>query len=121
MPWTAPIYDANAPTVQPQLFCMSSLPSRNDTRAPSCTCVTEQGTKYDLSQPECRTVALNGAPYNPYKPPSAPPAPYVPQEQPQDAAQAHAQAVPGVVIDKAERTMGTFPESKQVPLHGDGA
>jgi Zonula occludens toxin len=111
MPWTAPIYDGANPVGQPQLFCMSSLPTRGDTRPPSCTCVTEQGTKYDLAQPECRTVALNGAPYNPYRQPSAQPAPYVPQEQPQDASQAHAQAVQGTVISKATRAQGTFPES----------
>ncbi|MDV0438278.1 zonular occludens toxin domain-containing protein [Xanthomonas sacchari] len=116
MPWTAPIYDGAQPAVQPQLFCMSSLGGRDGlghATEPSCTCVTEQGTRYDLPQPQCRTVALNGAPYNPYKQPSAPPAPYVPP-QGQDAPQAHAPAaLQGGVIAKAPRALGTFPENPQ--------
>ncbi|UYC14017.1 zonular occludens toxin domain-containing protein [Xanthomonas sp. CFBP 8445] len=116
MPWTAPIYDGAAPVGQPQLFCMSSLGGKDGqghTTEPSCTCMTEQGTKYDLPQPQCRTVALNGPPYNPYKQPSAPPAPYVPP-QAQDAPQAHAGApLQGSVIAKLPRAQGTFPEHPQ--------
>lgn len=70
MPWTAPIYDTRAVTVDPQLYCMSTsggLDALGDYREPSCSCITEQGTKYDLGPAECRTVASSGMPYNPYR------------------------------------------------------
>lgn len=70
MPWTAPVYDQRAVTVDPQLICMSSpggLDAQGEYQGPSCTCMTEQGTAYDLSQPECRTIARRGPAYNPYK------------------------------------------------------
>lgn len=70
MPWTAPVYDQRAVTVDPQLICMSSpggLDAQGEYKEPSCTCMTEQGTAYDLSQPECRTIARRGPAYNPYK------------------------------------------------------
>lgn len=69
MPWTAEIFDARPAVSQPELYCMSSMPSPEEPGEPSCTCLTEQGTRYTLSQPECRTVARHGTPYNPYKQP----------------------------------------------------
>lgn len=71
-PWSAPIYDGQAPTRQPEWLCMSSTPSDDDPREPSCTCLTEQGTKVEISQPECRSIARNGPQYNPYKQVAAP-------------------------------------------------
>jgi zona occludens toxin len=67
MPWTAEVYDQRPTTADPQLFCMSSMPSAEEGGEPSCTCLTEQGTRYEMSQPECRRVARHGLPYNPYK------------------------------------------------------
>lgn len=66
-PWTAPVYDGRPVTADPQLYCMSSMPSPSEPGEPSCRCLTEQGTRYELSQPECRTIARHGAPYNPYR------------------------------------------------------
>lgn len=70
MPWSAPVFDDRSPTVDPQLYCMSSsggLDALGDWREPSCTCLTEQGTAYDISPGECRRVARLGMPYNPYR------------------------------------------------------
>ena len=70
MPWSAPVFDDRSPTVDPQLYCMSSsggLDALGDYREPSCTCLTEQGTAYDISDGECRRVARLGMPYNPYR------------------------------------------------------
>ncbi|WP_374013973.1 zonular occludens toxin domain-containing protein [Pseudoxanthomonas koreensis] len=67
MPWTAPVFDERGITADPQLYCMSSMPTPSEPGEPSCTCLTEQGTRYDISQPECRTVARHGMPYNPYR------------------------------------------------------
>lgn len=121
MPWTAPIYDQRAITTDPQLFCISSLEGLDGlgrhTEA-SCTCMTEQGTRYELSQPECRTIAKNGPVYNPYKQkPDLQPGPAVPIAAPapsQDFA-----AAPGAVIARADRAMGSFPESPQNRYTGD--
>lgn len=65
MPWTAEVFDQRPVVADPQVFCMSSVPTASDPREASCTCMTEQGTRYDLPQPMCRTLARNGAPYNP--------------------------------------------------------
>lgn len=75
MPWTAPIYDQRSITVDPQVYCMSSIPSADDLAEPSCRCLTEQGTRYEMGQAECRTIARFGTPYNPYRQlrPEAPP------------------------------------------------
>lgn len=70
LPHTAPIFDERAPVAQPELYCMSSLPTPGDDREASCTCLTEQGTRYQISQPECRTLARHGPEYNPYKQPA---------------------------------------------------
>ncbi|WP_311238286.1 MULTISPECIES: hypothetical protein [unclassified Xanthomonas] len=67
MPWTAEVFDQRPVAADPQVFCMSSVPTASDPREASCTCLTEQGTRYDLPQPMCRTLARNGAPHNPYK------------------------------------------------------
>lgn len=72
-PWSAPIYDGAAPAKQPGLFCMSSMPSEDDPREPSCTCVYEDGSRYVPRGPEeCRTVARFGPEYNPYSTPAQP-------------------------------------------------
>lgn len=67
MPWTAEVFDQRPVVSDPQVFCMSSMPTASDPREASWTCMTEQGTRYDLPQPMCRMLARNGAPYNPYK------------------------------------------------------
>lgn len=114
MPWTAPVYDESNVAGQPELYCMSSLPTAEEPDEPSCTCLTEQGTKYDLSQPECRTVARFGAPYNPYRQPREAPAVSSPPPQEQGSP-APARSVLGVVVEKAQNNAQSFPEIEQVP------
>jgi zona occludens toxin len=62
MPWSAPIYDGQAVTQHPRLFCMAvERPGR-------CACITEQGTRYRASDAVCRQIASDGPPYDPYLP-----------------------------------------------------
>jgi len=105
MPWTAEIYDDSSPTGQPELYCMSSLPTASDMREPSCTCLTDQGTKYDISQGECRRVARYGVPYNPYKQESRPEFAAPPGQDLQRDAVTTAS-----VISRGENQSQSFPE-----------
>ena len=61
MPWSAPIYDGQAVTAHPRLFCIAVVDDR-------CSCVTEQGTKARVSTAVCREIAVNGPPYDPFMP-----------------------------------------------------
>lgn len=116
MPWTAPAYDDRQATADPELYCMSSLAGRDAYgrhQEASCTCFTEQGTRYELTQPECRTVARHGAPYNPYGSRGRRSQPQGAQQQPvaTQAPPVQQPSLPGGVVSKSTRTMGTFPES----------
>lgn len=86
-PWSAPLYDGQAVTQHPQVYCIAP-------EAPGkCRCITDQGTRYQLEEDVCRTIANNGPAYDPYKPEKrrddAPPQQPQPQQQPgQQVAQA---------------------------------
>lgn len=45
-PWSAPAFDDRTVQSQPELYCMASGTTEQDT---TCTCVTEQGTKAKIS------------------------------------------------------------------------
>ncbi len=112
MPWTAEVFDQRPTTSDPQLFCIASgegLDGNGQHAEATCTCLTEQGTRYDLSQPECRTLARNGPVYNPYKNQQVAP---VQQAAAEEATQQPLLSGGGVVIGRADRAMGSFPESK---------
>lgn len=64
-PWSAPLYDDRAATVDPQLFCMSGGPGEG--RARDCMCMTEQGTRYQVRQEICEDQARHGPVYNPFR------------------------------------------------------
>ncbi|MDR2872069.1 MAG: zonular occludens toxin domain-containing protein [Xanthomonadaceae bacterium] len=68
-PWSAPVYDHRPVTVDPQIYCMSSLAGHgaDGWMDSSCTCLTDQGTKYDIGRMDCVRIARYGQPYNPYR------------------------------------------------------
>ncbi|MDR1076534.1 MAG: hypothetical protein LBL59_09640 [Xanthomonadaceae bacterium] len=70
MPWSAPVYDGRATTVDPAVYCMSAgegVDALGTYQSASCRCVTEQGTPYRIDDTMCFYLARHGAPYNPYK------------------------------------------------------
>lgn len=86
-PWSAPLYDGQAVTQHPQIFCISQQePSK-------CRCITEQGTRYQLEEDVCRSVALNGPAYDPYKPEKRQNDVQNPQQQSAEVSQAPGTAV----------------------------
>lgn len=113
-PWSAAAFDDRSVQSQPELYCMSSGSTDDDT---TCTCLTEQGTKARVRLPVCIAIARDGPSYNPYRAPAvqhaavAPQADSLPQVQPgaaQDAAQTR-----GVLIEVGDRAVGAFPEQVQ--------
>lgn len=62
MPWSAPVYDGQAVTQHPRLYCIAV----EDPRA--CSCVTEQGTHPKVSDAVCHYIAMNGPEYDPFLP-----------------------------------------------------
>ena len=119
MPWTAQVFDGREVTADPLLVCMSSQAGQDAQgrhQEATCTCMTEQGTAYDLSQPECRTLARRGPVYNPYRQQQQQQQPA--QVQPVQQSAAAGTPVMGSVVEKQDRALGTFLESKQVPMHG---
>ncbi|OAX60810.1 zonular occludens toxin domain-containing protein [Xanthomonas translucens] len=111
VPWSAPAF-LNRPVVSdPHVYCMSTVNS--------CRCVTEQNTRVPAIRDDvCRDIARNGEPYNPFKAPSQRVQEAVAtQESGQGSHEASAPrpassaAVPGSVISKHPRVLGTFPES----------
>ena len=114
-PWSAPAYDGRSVQSQPELYCMASGTTAQDT---TCTCLTEQGTKAKIRLPICLAIARDGPAYNPYREPrqrtgDGPSGALRPSVQLAGSAPPQATGGPGSVIAVVERPMATFPESKQ--------
>lgn len=62
-PWSAPIYDGQAVTQHPRVFCIAPAEP-----VPGCKCITDQGTHYEADETLCRKLALEGGTYDPYLP-----------------------------------------------------
>jgi hypothetical protein len=115
-PWSAPAFDDRSVQSQPELYCMASGTTEQDT---TCTCVTEQGTKAKVRLPVCLAIARDGPAYNPYRAP----------RQVDSGASTHIAGVqplsappsgpPSAVIAVGERPMSTFPESVQNRYSGN--
>lgn len=114
-PWSAPAFDDRSVQSQPELYCMASGTTPQDT---TCTCLTEQGTKAKISIPVCVAIARDGPAYNPYR------VPRQESESSQDRlAHGIAQSAPSGTPDKSphalvevgKRPMGTFPETPPYP------
>ncbi|WP_423170800.1 zonular occludens toxin domain-containing protein [Stenotrophomonas maltophilia group sp. CASM26] len=114
-PWSAPAFDDRSVQSQPELYCMASGTTEQDT---TCTCVTEQGTKAKVSIPVCVAIARDGPAYNPYRAPRQQSEP-VREEEPRSIAKAaptDSSEVPAhALIEVGKRPMGTFPESPPYP------
>lgn len=114
-PWSAPAFDERTVQSQPELYCMASGTTEQDT---TCTCVTEQGTKASISIPVCVAIARDGPAYNPYRAPRQ-------QAEPgkEEAGRALAQSPSAgspeptahALIEVGKRPMGTFPETPPYP------
>lgn len=114
-PWSAPAFDERTVQSQPELYCMASGTTEQDT---TCTCVTEQGTKAKVSIPVCVAIARDGPAYNPYRAPRQ-------QSEPgkDEAGRALAQSPSAgspeptahALIEVGKRPMGTFPETPPYP------
>lgn len=114
-PWSAPAFDERTVQSQPELYCMASGTTEQDT---TCTCVTEQGTKASISIPVCVAIARDGPAYNPYRAPRQ-------QAEPgkDEAGRALAQSPSAgspeptahALIEVGKRPMGTFPETPPYP------
>nr|WP_312131867.1 zonular occludens toxin domain-containing protein [Stenotrophomonas pavanii] len=116
VPWSAPAF-VNRPVVSdPHVYCMST--------ENSCRCVTEQMTRVVLRDDVCRDVARWGEPYNPFKQPTT----ARQERQVQDTSSEQQSsatpagggrveqsgvAVQGAVLNRQQRSMGSFPESPQ--------
>lgn len=113
-PWLVPAFDERTVQSQPELYCMASGTTPQDT---TCTCVTEQGTKAKISIPVCVAIARDGPAYNPYRAPRQDAEP-----RRDDPTQGVAQAAAGspeqaahALIEVGKRPMGTFPETPPYP------
>lgn len=114
-PWSAPAFDERTVQSQPELYCMASGTTEQDT---TCTCVTEQGTKASISIPVCVAIARDGPAYNPYRAPRQ-------QSEPgkDEAGRALAQSPSAgspeptahALIEVGKRPIGTFPETPPYP------
>ncbi|WP_266182160.1 zonular occludens toxin domain-containing protein [Dyella humicola] len=106
-PWSAPLYDGQAVTQHPQIFCASEV------KPGKCRCITEQGTRYVMEEDVCRDIVENGGAYDPFKPDRR--RDDVPPPQPsQQAAGAIGQATP-VVMESSGWKTGVGPDSYQPP------
>lgn len=114
-PWSAPAFDDRSVQSQPELYCMASGTTEQDT---TCTCVTEQGTKAKVSIPVCVAIARDGPAYNPYRAPRQQSEP-VREEEPRSIAKAAStdspEAAAHALIEVGKRPMGTFPETPPYP------
>lgn len=114
-PWSAPAFDDRSVQSQPELYCMASGTTEQDT---TCTCVTEQGTKAKISIPVCVAIARDGPAYNPYRAPRQ-----EAESHRDDSARSAARSEPSgspepsphALIEVGKRPMGTFPESPPYP------
>lgn len=114
-PWSAPAFDDRTVQSQPELYCMASGTTEQDT---TCACVTEQGTKAKISTPVCVAIARDGPAYNPYRAPRQEadprrddPARNVAQAEPSGTREPS----PHALIEVGKRPMGTFPETPPYP------
>ena len=114
-PWSAPAFDDRSVQSQPELYCMASGTTEQDT---TCTCVTEQGTKAKISIPVCVAIARDGPAYNPYRAPRQEADPRrddphrgVAQSEPSSTREPS----PHALVEVGKRPMGTFPESPPYP------
>lgn len=116
MPQTAPIFDGQKPTVEPQVFCMSSEAGEgaDGWREASVTCLSEQGTRYDATPGEARYAARYGTPYNAYKRPPVQVA-MAPQQIPRSGVQGSS---PAAMAGTAASLPGMI-EGDQVNGYGD--
>jgi len=95
-PWSAPIYDGQAVTQHPHVWCIAPADPRND----DCRCITEQGTRYAMDAGLCRKLAIEGGTYDPYKPERRDDAPAPPTDrtmQPVVASATLPAGIPGPV------------------------
>ncbi|HGM5042929.1 TPA: zonular occludens toxin domain-containing protein [Stenotrophomonas maltophilia] len=114
-PWSAPAFDDRSVQSQPELYCMASGTTEQDT---TCTCVTEQGTKAKISIPVCVAIARDGPAYNPYRAPRQEADPRR-DDPPRRVAQSEPSSTrepsPHALVEVGKRPMGTFPESPPYP------
>lgn len=81
-PYSAPLYDGQAVTRHPRIFCIAVEPPD------PCVCMTEQGTRYALDDTACRAFVDAGGIYDPFLPEDRhqhaqlPPPPVVPAVSP---------------------------------------
>lgn len=115
-PWSAPAFDDRSVQSQPELYCMASGTTEQDT---TCTCVTEQGTKAKVRLPVCLAIARDGPAYNPYRAPRQIDSGSTPQLAGVQPLSAPPSGPPGAVIAVGERPMSTFPESVQNRYSGN--
>ena len=111
MPWSAPLYDGQAVTQHPRLFCMAVE------RPGPCSCITEQGTRYGASDATCRKIALEGPPYDPYLPAKQPDPPAASQAAPATAGPVNLPAsvngIPGPSLNRG--TTKPMPRGEYIP------
>lgn len=114
-PWSAPAFDDRSVQSQPELYCMASGTTEQDT---TCTCVTEQGTKAKISIPVCVAIARDGPAYNPYRAPRQEADPRrddPPRSVVQSEPSSTREPSPHALVEVGKRPMGTFPESPPYP------
>lgn len=114
-PWSAPAFDDRTVQSQPELYCMASGTTEQDT---TCTCVTEQGTKAKISIPVCVAIARDGPAYNPYRAPRQEAEPS--RDEParaiaQSGSTGSHEPSPHSLVEVGKRPMGTFPETPPYP------
>jgi hypothetical protein len=115
-PWSAPAFDDRSVQSQPELYCMASGTTEQDT---TCTCVTEQGTKAKVRLPVCLAIARDGPAYNPYRAPRQIDSGATTQLAGVQPINTQSSGVAGTVIAVGERPMSTFPESVQNRYSGN--
>lgn len=116
VPWSAPAFVDRPVVSDPHVYCMST--------ENSCRCVTEQMTRVVVRDDVCRDVARWGEPYNPFKQPAT----ARQERQVQDTSSEQQSSatsagggrveqsgvpVQGAVLNRQQRSMGSFPESPQ--------
>ncbi|MBN5028338.1 zonular occludens toxin [Stenotrophomonas maltophilia] len=118
VPWSAPAFVDRPVVSDPHVYCMST--------ENSCRCVTEQMTRVVVRDDVCRDVARWGEPYNPFKQPNAARQDrqgqgdaVSPQASPAPSSTGRVEqsgaVVQGAVLNRQQRSMGSFPESPQFP------
>jgi len=115
-PWSAPAFDDRSVQSQPELYCMASGTTEQDT---TCTCVTEQGTKAKVRLPVCLAIARDGPAYNPYRAPRQIDSGATTELAGVQPINTQPIGVAGTVIAVGERPMSTFPESVQNRYSGN--